>query len=667
MGEESRRLTVEPLATFAPRTRVRAGALSQAPALVLVAALLAAFAGPAAGQARPDSVRTDTVPPQRALPDTAAPAAPGAQADSLPPDTIFYNLPDMARTHGVGWREGVWSWDHQAILEAGATTLVDLLEQVPGIMALRAGDFGTPQAVTAFGLGGGRIRVLRDGYEVLPLEGGVADLARVGLAGVTRVRVERLPGEVRVYLETLRYDDGRPYSLIEAGTGDLNTNLFRGTFGAPQALKGSLALAMERADSRGPRGNEQGSMTGAWVRYALHRGDRAGVAVDFRRAGTDTQAEPYAAKVSRSDLAVRGRIQITPSLSTEAYWGRATHKVEDPREAYLTEGGRRSQMGVRAVLEHEGVRADAAYRHFGGDGLPSARVDLGLGADRPEAGGFQVDLERSSWPGTSATLKNVTAWTRPVLGLSLFGAWSSGVAGARTGPVTHPLPPDTTTATGDSATAAPDTTTPPPLFRLTDRTATRFGVQWSWKGMSLSGARLKLETDSLLPLGIEPDRGQPALAGGTRTGWEAWASIPMPLEGLRLEGYYQEWDQDWSYLPKRTYQGALVFHRKYLASGNFEWWWSIGVRGYDPMSVRQVVDSTAAAPADGSSEEPPSVTLASVPFYQSWYGNLEVRIVTVRAFIRWENFTIRRNLQNFPDRLLPQTRAEYGIRWTMWN
>jgi hypothetical protein len=59
--------------------------------------------------------------------------------------------------------------------------------------------------------------------------------------------------------------------------------------------------------------------------------------------------------------------------------------------------------------------------------------------------------------------------------------------------------------------------------------------------------------------------------------------------------------------------------------------------------------------------------LASVPFYQSWYGSLEVRIVTVRAFVRWENFTIRRNLQDFPDRLLPQTRAEYGIRWTMWN
>jgi hypothetical protein len=415
-------------------------------------------------------------------------------------------------------------------------------------------------------------------------------------------------------------------------------------------------------------------MSGAWVRYALHRGDRAGIAVDFRRSGTETQAEPYAAKVSRTDVTVRGRAQLTSSLAAEAYWGRASHKVEDARDAYLGEGGRRSQMGVRAVWEASGVRADAAYRHFGGDALPSASLDLGLGADRSEIGGFQAELERSSWSGTSTSSRQVTAWTRPVLGLSLFGAWSSGTAGARTGPVTHPLPPpaDTSSAAGDTATAAPDTATAPvdtagagPLYRVTDRTAWRFGAQWAWKGVALSAARLKIEADSLLPFGIEPDRGQPALAGGTRSGWEAWARLPTPLEGLHIEGYYQEWDQDWSYLPKRTYQAAFVFHRKYLASGNFEWWWSIGVRGRDPMSVRQVLPDTATV--DPGSEEQPAVMLASVPFYQSWYGSLEVRIVTVRAFVRWENFTIRRNLQDFPDRLLPQTRAEYGIRWTMWN
>jgi hypothetical protein len=42
-------------------------------------------------------------------------------------------------------------------------------------------------------------------------------------------------------------------------------------------------------------------------------------------------------------------------------------------------------------------------------------------------------------------------------------------------------------------------------------------------------------------------------------------------------------------------------------------------------------------------------------------------VVTVRVFVAWENFTIRRNLQDFPDRVLPITRASYGIRWDLWN
>ncbi|MFH1762910.1 MAG: hypothetical protein ABIF09_01845 [Gemmatimonadota bacterium] len=56
-----------------------------------------------------------------------------------------------------------------------------------------------------------------------------------------------------------------------------------------------------------------------------------------------------------------------------------------------------------------------------------------------------------------------------------------------------------------------------------------------------------------------------------------------------------------------------------------------------------------------------------VPFYQSWFVRLQLRIVTVRAFIMWENFTIRQRNQDFPNRILPSTRSFYGVRWTLWN
>ena len=124
-------------------------------------------------------------------------------------------------------------------------------------------------------MGGGQIRIIRDGFEVLPLEGGVADLARVGLAGISLVRLERSSGELIIRMEGLEHADGRAYSMVEAATGDQGNNFFRGTFADPVALGGSVGIALERSDARGARGNEPGSVTGSWLRYQLHRGASA--------------------------------------------------------------------------------------------------------------------------------------------------------------------------------------------------------------------------------------------------------------------------------------------------------------------------------------------------------------------------------------------------------
>ena len=56
-----------------------------------------------------------------------------------------------------------------------------------------------------------------------------------------------------------------------------------------------------------------------------------------------------------------------------------------------------------------------------------------------------------------------------------------------------------------------------------------------------------------------------------------------------------------------------------------------------------------------------------VPFNQSWYFRIQVRVVSLRIFIRWENFTVREENRDFPNRTLPKSRVMYGIRWTLWN
>jgi hypothetical protein len=643
---------------------LRVGALGRRAAAV--ALLTFAGAGLAQAQQRPDSLR---VAPDEELADTLEADSLAARQDSIAAaDSVYYNLPRLGRDRTAGWDQGVWEWEYEELQTQGAVTLADLVALVPGVTTLLSGDYGNPVGFTAFGLGGGRLRIFRDGFEVVPLEGGVPDLARVGLAGITSVRLERNPGELVIRMKSLRYEAPRPYSLVEAGTGDLNTNFFRGTFAIPRALGGSIAVAIERADSRGARGNAAGNQTGTWLRYQLHRGDNAGLSMDFRRMGTETQVADYASPVTRTDFTVRGRARLAAGLVGEAYWGRSTHKVEDLRDLYAEEGGRVSQMGLRAALDRGPFSVEGAYRRFGGGGdLPAARLDVSMGAEDRSVGGFSADYQRASWPETTTSGKRVQAWTGSLLGLSLFGSWESGTAGARTGPVTTPLPPDSLDSPTDSLDAPPvedSTAVVLPLFRVTDRTATRFGVRWSWRGFGLAGARLKVEADSLLPLGFGLDRGGPVVPGGTRTGWEASARLPTILRGLSLQGSYQTWDEAWPYLPKQSYQGAFVYNRTFLETGNFEWWWTLGVRGRDPMTVRMLAP-TSGAVVDG--EEEPEIVLASVPFYQNWYARMEIRIVTVRIFIGWENFTIRRDLQDFPGRLLPATRAIYGLRWTMWN
>ena len=633
----------------APRSLLRVGALLRALVGVLSLGPLASLAGQEPQDslaAQADSLVADSL---------ALELAP----DSVEADTIFYNLPSFEGEVPDGWGTGVWSWDQSGIMAAGANTLAELVAEIPGLIVLAAGDYGTPSAISAFGSGGGGVRVFRDGFEIFPLEGGVVDLARIGLAGIRRVRLERGMGQLRLELWSHVYDDGRPYSLVEAGTGDLGTNIFRGTFADPTALGGSVGVGLERADTRGPGGREKGNRTGNWLRYQMHRGDDVGLALDFRRMRTESDLPDFASPITRTDWTLRGRMRLAEGLVGEAYTGKSSHDVDDQRDAYELEGGSRSQQGLRLGFSRSGLWARGEYRRFSGDDLPANRIDLTGGAIRQGIGGLSADLARGSWSGNSTSSTRMRAWTEPLLGvLSLFGSRESGTYGSRTMPLLDAVPlPDSTDGEAAEPPETEDGVTAVPLFGITDRRATRLGAALAWRGVSLSGAVLEVESDSLIPLGIEPDRGSPFLAGAKRSGWEVWGRIPTFWEHLSLEGSLQQWEEPGPYLPEQIYRGALVFHKTYLETGNFELWWKLGVRGNSPMSVHILAEE----------DEDGLRPLETVPFYQNWYGRIQIRIVTVQIFIGWDNFIRRRNLQNFPGRVLPITRTWYGLRWTMWN
>jgi hypothetical protein len=200
-----------------------------------------------------------------------------------------------------------------------------------------------------------------------------------------------------------------------------------------------------------------------------------------------------------------------------------------------------------------------------------------------------------------------------------------------------------------------------------------------------------METDSLFLHGLLTDRSGVTQAGGSRSGFEVAATIPLWPSGFSLNGWWQRWDQaddvlsvsgdslaapellgdnamPWRYLPRQTYQASLNFHDTFKPTGNQEIWFDLGVRGRDPMALpfASEDEDVLALLGELDEEERPFVpTLA--PFYQSWFVRLQFRIVTVRAFIMWENFTLRQQNQDYLGRVLPASRSLYGVRWTLWN
>ncbi|MBW3535307.1 MAG: TonB-dependent receptor plug domain-containing protein, partial [Gemmatimonadetes bacterium] len=437
------------------------------------------------------------------VPDTALVRGDPA-ADSVPAVETFHRIPDLEGGPPPGFATGVWVFEREDILGSRAVSLAELVGTVPGVIPLRGGDFGTPRTVTAFGLAGGGIRIFWDGMEMLPLDGGVTDLSHVGLGGVERVRVERHAGELRIDLTSLRNFDPRPYTLVEAGTGDLSTNLFRGTFVHPRALGGSLGLTMDRLDTRGSRGAETGVQQGTWLRYTWHGDERWAVTGELRRMKAETEVPAFPATSTRTDWVVRVRGSLTPDLVAEAFTGESDLEADvDPAvdDAGAVRRERR-QHGLHAAWTPGPVWIRGALRLLGGHDVPSSALELSGGGHLGGVGGAGASLSRESWEGEAATLLGLQAWTTPLFGLSGFATWTSGGRGVRVDTLAVPPEPDPGEGEeGEGEEEPPEPETPRPTHRLTDRSALRVGAVWRWRGAELSGAALALETDSLPPLG----------------------------------------------------------------------------------------------------------------------------------------------------------------------
>ncbi len=607
-----------------------------------------------------------------AVPDSLAPPPDSLlAADSLADSLVVVLFPELPDPSRGGWATGVWEWDREALLGNQALSLAQLLDQIPGTIALRGGDFGTPNVVTAFGGGGGRVRLYIDGFELMPLRAGAPDLAQVGLAGFKHVRVRRSTDGLRVELTSLEVDDPRPYSLVEVGTGDLQTNLLRATFSHPNTLGGSLAFTLDRLDTQGTGRNEPGAMTGGWLRYTRPLGSRLSLRGELRRISALRPASLYTPEQQgRSDWAVRARADLAPGLTAEVFTGRSSATAPvDTTAASTPSLLSRGQTGIRLTAERAfgdrlGLWTTGRWTRMSGAAWPERTLEVAAGLNS-FLGGVEGSWSRENWLGADLSAKSLRAWTAPVFGLSVFGERRDGVTGI---PLRLSDPRDTIPEIPRLAG--------PPVSFTTERRSTRAGAQFAWAGLSLGVARIEMEQDRLAPFGFPMDSAGVVQDGGARSGREASVRLPLYFDGLYASASYQVWDEDapdWRYLPRESWNGQLGYHNTFLPTENFEIRTEIGLEGREPMVVPFVApqDTGGDPPGEGIPEGEPTGDIGpgflTVPYHQSWYFRLQIRILTVHVFILTENFTAERELQDFPERFLPGGRSIYGIKWTLWN
>jgi hypothetical protein len=632
----------------------RAGGLSRPLAWVraawlrplLLAAVAWAIASGAEGQI------PDTVPPPR---DTVAPIPAGPPFDTVPPpptDTIRPPVADtvpadtvpadtlpppalvsMDRPGRPGWTAGIWEWSREDLLRLPDISLLQLLERIPGITSVRATAVGQPEGAAVFGAGAGAVRYEVDGFALDPLTTATFDPSRLPLVALASVRVERrLTGAV-VRIEMVDPADPQAHSIVEAATGDYQTNLFRGTFLAPSVLGGALALGFESLGSQIlPSGST--NLLGGWARWTW-AGETTGIQLEYRQADMTRSAVGDPLSGSRRDWVARARARLGP-IAAEAYAGASA--VDDELGAVTLREGT-PQAGVRLRSAADGpipLEAMAALRLRDHPRLPGQELDAALWAYPAQWLAVGAEVTHGRWEtGDPTGSLAIHARAGPVLGLSatagLFRSDERQVAIQRGAVDPEPMP-----GSGDLA------------WR---REGIRLGGEFQRGTLLLAGAALRV-TSGLEPgFGLPFDQGATAFGGGEANGFEAMARLPTGWRPLRLEGWYVGMDlpEPWPYLPADQWNAALVYHDVPLPSGNLE----IYLRAEHVMR--------------GAMSVPTAEGLAPVEAYQASNLELTIRVMTVRAFIRWQNVLNRFFQEDLPGFTRPGQHIIYGVKWEFWN
>jgi len=521
-------------------------------------------------------------------------------------------------------------------------TLLEFLETLPGFVTFRAGGFGRPVGLTAMGGGGGRVRVLIDGYEIDPFGAGSFEIESLSLLDLESVRVERSPAGIRVDVRTFRLPDSEPYSEVELGTGVFQTRVLRALFARGFGDQVVATGAFDLATTGGIGIREQYRHSNGVFRVSATPFDATGVQFELRRTALDRAGTVFPREANRSDLIFRLRRQLGERLSLEALGGRSVD------EESFADGGvdrlRTVQAGLRGGYQGEIASVEGAVR---GRSSPAGfrtapALDMeGRAALEPFAALRLEASTRFSGDGGSTALSSAaTASLSPIAPLSIFGSVHLGSTFA---PRLYPAVLDEESVPRRGAE-----------LLVVDAGGWRAGAEWSGGRGVLGLAAFQTAASPVLPFGLPFDVSAPPVVAGSAEGIEASLLLRVPgtRDLMRLEGWHALLlsDDRRPYAPRDLGRAAVVLQGLFFEGQLEPILRVVGVRRGESDLLATAVQPALRTPASHRLDL-----------------SLLIRIIDVQTFLHWENVLADVTVIDFPGSPPGQPRIVYGANWRFRN
>jgi hypothetical protein len=580
--------------------------------------------------------------------DTVAKVPVPARADSLikkdslaPPklDTLRAALTqsECASTPDIA---AVRSWDRAQLSATGALTVADLVARLPGATTLQTGWISAPAAAAYLG-DVRRVRVFYDGVALDALDPrtrGILDLTQINLWSAESACIEQTASEVRVHLRSWRVVSTTPSTRTDVGTGDQQTNLYRGFYGRRFDHGEAIQFGAQQFGTTPPSSFGTSS-------------DQLGLVARLGWAGERWSVDAFATQVSRHRGVIVGetRDSILAVESTR-------------RDAYVRVGLGNPDTSARWVqalavaskYEYTGILNDTAARRLAADQQPSVdtskfRSQYVLSGGLAGYGG-RVSVTERLRAGSGARLRTPSvraSYWHPLVSVNAFveakSVDSVGVAdvSARFTPLSRVNVFASAGRTTD--VRAKDTTQTVTYLRVEG--GVRVRDVW------LLGGMMRRDSTRLTPPRLFDStfafRGEPTATGATiAVRGRLWRAVNANAWAVRWS------DSSGFYRPRyqtRTELFVATNLIKRFPTNNFGF---LGSLTHEYRSGARFPVGTAA--------------VDRAPGYRTISSLIEIRVLDAVVSWQFRNFLGERYSQ-VPGFIMPRQTNFYGVRWQFWG